>query len=68
VITRFRIEGTGHNKESLIDELSQRASEIIRLVDPRPKTNWECTDDVVSFDSSESHYKGRMVLVHRGEI
>jgi hypothetical protein len=64
VITRFRIEGTDPDKENLIDELSQRASEIIRLVDS-PSPLWECTDDVVSFDSAMKQYKGRMVLVLR---
>lgn len=64
MITRFRVEGWNENKDLLIIELSHKVSEIISLIDQQGQ--WECTDDVTSFDRLTKLHKGRMVMVYRG--
>lgn len=58
MITRFRVEGKGKDRQELIEELSSLASRIIKTVGVG---EWECTDDVISGDEKRG-YQGRMVL------
>lgn len=64
MITRFRIEGQGEDKQELIDELAVVATRVIAVVvreAGHESGHWECTDDVISGDQKRG-YKGRMVL------
>jgi hypothetical protein len=71
MITRFRVEGVSLDKEDLIELLTWRAQQVIRVImaDPHPLSTlqpdgeWECTDDVIS--GSPGNYKGRMVFAFR---
>lgn len=60
MITRFRVEGKGRDKQELIEELSLSSSKIIAMVGPE-SGHWECTDDVISGDEKRG-FTGRMVL------
>jgi hypothetical protein len=68
MITKFKIEGEGNEKDTLTDELTAHASRIISEINDngQPRGKWECTDDAV-VGSPSRRYKGRMVLQFHGD-
>lgn len=65
MITRFRVEAEHEDKEQLLDLLPFMASRFIAECNEQPDGEWECTQDVNSFDDKRKLHVGRMVLVFR---
>lgn len=80
MITRFRVEGVGQDRDELIEEMSMAVGAIAKALRTEGNGNghWECTDDnihaereVQSINPSREPakltgiYKGRMVMVYR---
>jgi len=64
MITRFRVEAEGRDKDLLTDEITGVVTQIISTLDKegfQPLAGeWECTDDVIS--GNGHGYKARMVM------
>jgi hypothetical protein len=72
MITRFRIEGEGQDKEELMDEIVSVVGVTIgylggmRVKNGEPVDGeWECTQDVIT--GSPGAYRGRMVMKYHPE-
>jgi hypothetical protein len=76
IISRFRVEAVGRDKDALIEELSEAVGHIAKaLQEVNGQGVWECTDDVISQVKTYSaehrevkptgNFRGRMVMVFR---
>ncbi len=61
MITRFRIEVEDTIQDRVIKKLHKASAQMIRYVAGGSRSDWNCTQSVISWDATVGAYRGRVV-------